>query len=121
MAIGRNKTVASWAAGLMLAAALSGTPVRAQSSPDRLTPREASRFLAQATLGADMDEIRRTAEIGLEAWLDEQFQAPVGYQQPNLDERQNLGLEDVAAGVVQQLPVVTLERGVELAQIDQRL
>jgi hypothetical protein len=47
-----------------------------------ITPRDAARFLAQATLGADWDEIHRTVSIGLEAWLDEQFARPIGYHQP---------------------------------------
>lgn len=36
----------------------------------------ASRFLAQATLGADYATIEMTAAMGYEAWLDEQFQLP---------------------------------------------
>lgn len=34
---------------------------------------EASRFLSQSTLGADMDEIRHVVDIGIEAWIDEQM------------------------------------------------
>ena len=56
------------------------------------TPAEASRFLSQATLGADWEEIHRTASIGYDAWLDEQFARPIGYQQPELDARLRLGL-----------------------------
>ncbi|MBK9272668.1 MAG: DUF1800 domain-containing protein [Saprospiraceae bacterium] len=33
----------------------------------------ASRFLYQATLGADLMEVKRTANMGFEAWIDEQF------------------------------------------------
>lgn len=36
----------------------------------------ASRFLAQATMGADYATIQMTAAMGYEAWLDEQFQLP---------------------------------------------
>ncbi|MCB0642434.1 MAG: DUF1800 domain-containing protein [Phaeodactylibacter sp.] len=35
--------------------------------------REASRFLAQATLGADANLIQEVAGMGISAWLDEQF------------------------------------------------
>lgn len=38
--------------------------------------KEASRFLAQSTFGADMATIQMTAAMGYEAWLDEQFQLP---------------------------------------------
>ncbi len=58
-----------------------------------ITPEESSRFLSQATLGADWDEIHRTADVGFEAWLEEQFDRPIGYQQPFLDERIAVGLE----------------------------
>ncbi|NND09254.1 MAG: DUF1800 domain-containing protein [Saprospiraceae bacterium] len=34
---------------------------------------EASRFLAQAALGADMDEIQKVQEMGIDAWVEEQF------------------------------------------------
>ncbi|MEM1119681.1 MAG: DUF1800 domain-containing protein [Bacteroidota bacterium] len=37
----------------------------------------ASRFLAQATLGANYAEIHRTANIGVTAWLEEQFVMPM--------------------------------------------
>ncbi|MEO0338539.1 MAG: DUF1800 family protein [Bacteroidota bacterium] len=39
--------------------------------------KEASRFLAHATFGADMATIRMTAAMGYEAWLDEQFALPI--------------------------------------------
>lgn len=38
--------------------------------------KEASRFLAQATFGADLSTIQMTAAMGYEAWLDEQFNLP---------------------------------------------
>ena len=37
----------------------------------------ASRFLAQATMGANYAEIHRTANMGISAWLDEQFAMPI--------------------------------------------
>jgi len=52
----------------------------AESQQRRL--QEASRFLSQATLGADYDEIFRTAQIGPERWLDEQFAAPPSLHLP---------------------------------------
>ena len=65
----------------------------AQVGNEPLSPREASRFLAQATLGANWEEIERTAEMGLQAWLDDQFQRPIGYHQPYLDEQVNMGID----------------------------
>ena len=38
--------------------------------------KDASRFLAQATFGADYSTIQMTAAMGYEAWLDEQFMLP---------------------------------------------
>lgn len=38
--------------------------------------KEASRFLAQATFGADLATIRMVAAMGYEAWLEEQFTLP---------------------------------------------
>ncbi|MGB0370707.1 MAG: DUF1800 domain-containing protein [Opitutales bacterium] len=46
-------------------------------SPDLNDVERASRFLAQATLGADFDTIYAVARSGLEAWIDAQFQIPV--------------------------------------------
>ncbi len=40
---------------------------------------EASRFLAQATLGADLQTIHHVADIGIENWIEEQFETPVTY------------------------------------------
>ena len=37
---------------------------------------EASRFLAQATLGADLTLIQEVASIGIEPWIDQQFALP---------------------------------------------
>ena len=43
---------------------------------------EASRFLTQATLGADIRSINEVAEMGIERWLDDQFKkTPANYQQ----------------------------------------
>ena len=40
------------------------------------TEQEASRFLAQATLGADYDLIQQVASLGIEQWIDAQFALP---------------------------------------------
>jgi len=44
---------------------------------------DASRFLSQASFGADIEEIRRVASIGKEQWLDEQFFTPVTHLTPS--------------------------------------
>jgi hypothetical protein len=40
------------------------------------TLKQASRFLSQTTPGASKEEITRTQQLGLGAWLEEQFVAP---------------------------------------------
>ena len=50
---------------------VDGFPIQNQ---DQLA--DASRFLAQATLGADYSTIQMTAAMGYEAWLEEQFALP---------------------------------------------
>ena len=51
-----------------------------------LTPeQEASRFLAQATLGANLDMIQEVATMGYEAWLDQQFALPASNTLPLLE------------------------------------
>ena len=76
---------------LLLAAAWTATAAQVTR-----TPEEAGRFLAQATLGANWEEIHRTAEMGFEGWLAEQYERPLGYQQPMLEQRAQLGLEVTA-------------------------
>ena len=46
--------------------------------------KDASRFLAQATFGADYATIQMTAAMGYEAWLDEQFLLPVLLTTPEM-------------------------------------
>jgi uncharacterized protein (DUF1800 family) len=41
--------------------------------PTAITRAEASRFLAQASMGATADEIARVQALGYEGWLDDQF------------------------------------------------
>ena len=47
---------------------------------------EASRFLSQATLGADMATIKYVADKGIEAWIDEQLAMPVNDMLPQLNQ-----------------------------------
>lgn len=56
---------------------------------------EAARFLTQATFGPKLEEIDRLYRIGYNAWLDEQFAAPVSTQLPFLD---TLIQQAIAAG-----------------------
>ncbi len=53
-----------------IAYTISGT----QLKPDMIG---ASRFLAQAALGASYEDIEHVSNIGIDAWLDEQFDLPV--------------------------------------------
>ncbi|HXV78213.1 MAG TPA: DUF1800 domain-containing protein [Candidatus Polarisedimenticolaceae bacterium] len=77
---------------LTLALLLVSAPVAADSGL-AVPPSEASRFLSQATFGANWEEIERTSEVGFEAWLAEQFVRPVGRHQPPLEELARLGVE----------------------------
>jgi uncharacterized protein (DUF1800 family) len=61
-----------------------------------MTPEDSARFLGQATLGSNWEEIQRTATLGRASWLDEQFAMPVGHHRPFLDARLRLGLEVTA-------------------------
>ena len=45
----------------------------------------ASRFLAQATLGANYEEIHRTANMGVSAWIEEQLAMPIDSMQVMMD------------------------------------
>lgn len=47
---------------------------------------DASRFLYQSSLGASMDEIKRVASIGKNAWIDEQMSLPYGSMSRQLDD-----------------------------------
>jgi uncharacterized protein (DUF1800 family) len=44
--------------------------------PEPLTPERASRFLAQASMGATREQIARVQAVGYAGWLDEQFALP---------------------------------------------
>ncbi len=47
------------------------------------TPKEAARFLLQATLGPTAEDIARVCAIGYEAWIDEQFEAEQSLTHPD--------------------------------------
>jgi len=45
---------------------------------------EASRFLGQAAMGYNMDEIERTSDLGFEEWVDEQIEMPYNLLTPQM-------------------------------------
>lgn len=49
---------------------------------DAITPREAARFLGQATFGPTETLIGEVQAQGFDAWLEAQFQQPIGWHQP---------------------------------------
>lgn len=57
----------------------------------------ASRFLAQATLGANYDEIHRTANMGVSAWMEEQFAMPIDSMQVMMDSLFNIYNDSLVA------------------------
>lgn len=46
---------------------------------------EASRFMSQASLGANLQTIQKVADIGIEAWIDEQVELPQSQMLDNLN------------------------------------
>ena len=110
----------SWAAAAFAIACAQFPPVpaRAQSPshwPDQsfragfedaaagpASDAEASRFLAQATFGANLDDIAHLRSIGYGAWLDEQFAQPPSTQVAYLDwvERLVCPIDDEYCNVV---------------------
>ncbi|MEM7672946.1 MAG: DUF1800 family protein [Verrucomicrobiota bacterium] len=46
-------------------------------SPDLDSQERAARFLAQASLGANLDTINTVTQLGLEKWIDAQFEIPI--------------------------------------------
>jgi uncharacterized protein (DUF1800 family) len=62
---------------------LRGADNRTDLSKQELA--DASRFLSQATLGADIRLIREVAEVGPETWLLAQFDAPIGLHLPTVE------------------------------------
>ena len=68
--------------------------------------KDASRFLAQATFGADFATIEMTAAMGYEAWLEEQFQLPqLSIHQEMLSHRGVL--EEEEEEEEEEIPIVT--------------
>ncbi|MBI3425015.1 MAG: DUF1800 family protein [Acidobacteria bacterium] len=61
----------------------SGTP----------TPREAARFLTQATFGPAQTDLDRLPQLGYQAWLNEQFSAPLVSHVAYLDAAKAAGVE----------------------------
>jgi uncharacterized protein (TIGR03437 family) len=58
------------------------------------TPRDATRFLTQATYGPTLAEIERVPQLGYQAWLNEQFSAQASSQLAYLDAAKAAG-EDI--------------------------
>ncbi len=82
-AVARGVDIASLAALSAAVAACGGgggdaapTPPPPPPPPPPVTAVQASRFLAQASMGATKAEIARVQSIGYAAWLDEQFALP---------------------------------------------
>ena len=61
-----------------------------------------SRFLSQATLGSSYEDIEAVQALGLEDWIDEQFQVPVGERLTDevirITEEKNIGRSDPEGG-----------------------
>lgn len=64
------------------------------------TDNEAARFLAQATFGPTLVDIAHLRSIGYQAWLDEQFNAPVSLEVPYLAWLEKLDNMNSGGGIV---------------------
>lgn len=91
-----HQRLACWL--LMLAAMACASPALAQrifaSGFEPFAPEgdaEAARFLSQTSFGPNLDDIVRLRQVGYEAWLDQQFAAPISRQVPYLDYVAGLG------------------------------
>lgn len=62
-----------------------GTAPATPSAAPLTATEQSARFLAQATLGANMEEIERVEALGLEVWIDEQLALPPSYHRPVLE------------------------------------
>jgi uncharacterized protein (DUF1800 family) len=86
---------ASWLRGLgalaalgvcvLLAACSNGGDESAQEAPP--SAKESSRFLAQASFGANDISIQHVSQIGYEAWIRDQFSKPQALHREHLDRR----------------------------------
>jgi uncharacterized protein (DUF1800 family) len=57
----------------------------AREGPGQLVAEDAARLLDQATFGGRLSDIEELQSLGVDAWLDAQFAAPISRQQPYLD------------------------------------
>lgn len=56
-----------------------------ESPPPAITDTDAARFLDQATFGGRVSDIAQVRALGYDAWLEQQFSAPISLQKPYLD------------------------------------
>ena len=75
----RSRTGTILGLAFLLACGSGGSDVGANGTQsDPLTSMEqSSRFLAQATLGANMEDIESVESLGFESWIDEQLAMPI--------------------------------------------
>ena len=72
-----------WAVAVQ--AGVSSDIFRDGFEPVESADEKAARFLDQATFGGRLEDIAHLRQIGTEAWLTEQFAAPISLTQPYLD------------------------------------
>ena len=75
-------TAAAWASAVPV---IFKTGFETVGGPNELSAEEAARFLDQASYGGRLQDIAHLRTVGVNAWLDEQFAAPISLQQPYLD------------------------------------
>ncbi len=64
----------------------SGSTLNIESSDDNELLKEIARFLTQATLGVNYDQIKQAAVLGIDNWLEEEFNKPVTFHRPHFDD-----------------------------------
>ncbi len=66
-------------------ALIFGNGFEVNDGAGQLDPEAAARLLDQATYGGRLSDIAQLQALGVDAWLDAQFAAPISRQQPYLD------------------------------------
>jgi uncharacterized SAM-binding protein YcdF (DUF218 family) len=89
---------ATWLFALLCVASCGGQGD--QSAHDGLSRNAAARFLSQATFGPTDREIDRVVSIGIEKWIDDQFDRPTRLHRSYLEDRK-AAIAPLGQGVVQ--------------------
>ncbi len=85
-----------------------------ESSDNNDSLKETARFLTQATLGANYEEIKHAALLGIDEWLEEQFSKPITFHKSHFDNIVEKYVEEAKAEIRNRLFVPRDERIIEI-------